>query len=233
LALALLASGCAANRLPSTIDDAEIIPSVAPLAAETFYSAIEARLTYARLDLGGNVEDDSFLVVRSPTRESDATWKDEEGGERTQYWRIEPDGSIVMTAAIDHGEDALALFDPPLILMPARLLPETIFEHSVNMRVMRASRPESERTHGTCTRTMRYVGDEMITRPDGTSEVAHRIEITFNSTLTLATTEKLTTSWIVPGVGVVAEERSELTKALGLFGEPDFMRLELRAPERD
>ena len=74
---------------------------------------------------------------------------------------------------------------------------------------------------------MRFVGDEMISLTDGSSVRAHRLEITFNSSLTLATTEKLTTSWIVPGVGVVAEERSELTKALGLFGEPEFMRLEL------
>jgi len=224
--LAAMAGGCASNRLPSQDDTASITAGRAPLAAESIYPLNDIEDTYFvshRQDEERTNE--IFILRRYPTMDFNAQWANDENGERTQYWRREPNGDIVMTASVEHKEDALALFDPPLVIAPARLEPGVAYESMSEMRVVRASNPDVERTRGSCRRVMEYVGDEVIESIFGEGTFA-RIEVQFGSDLSLATTETNTILWVWPGHGAHFEERSELTKALGLFGEPKFMRLE-------
>lgn len=224
--LATLPVGCASNRLPSQENTTGISAGIEPLAAASIYPLTEIEDTYFE----SNRRDEEptkeiFTIRRYPTTDFGAQWANDENGQRTQYWRKEPNGDIVMTASIEHAQDALALFDPPLVIAPAQLDPGVAYESTSEMRVVRASNPDAERTRGTCRRVMEYVGDEFVESILGDGKYA-RIEIQFESDLSLATTETNTILWVWPGHGVRLEERSELTKALGLFGEPRFMRLE-------
>ena len=198
-----------------------------PIAAHTILPFDQLERRYDAFDASGERITEFYLIRGGPTTTHNAAWMSEQGPpRRMHFWREDDAGNIVMTASIDQKEDALALFDPPLVVAPATLAPGEAFESAASMRVVRASNPEVERTHGSCTRTMLYVGDENIDLATGTVR-AHRIEVVFRADLTLATTETISIWWVVPDLGIVREERSELTKALGLFGAPEFIRLEL------
>lgn len=218
--------GCAQKPLPSEDIETAIILPLTPVSAESICPLVEGEWRYAEKNRAGTETGEEFVIRRTPTTEFNAEWKDDRNSERTQYWRRDEVGNIVMTASIEHADDALALFDPPLVIAPSHLWSNGPYEQSVSMRVVRASNPEVQRTSGTCTRSMRYVGDEMI--PCGGVDVlTHRIEITFRADLSLATSETTSILWMRPGNGMAAEESSELTKALGVFGAEEFTRLEL------
>jgi hypothetical protein len=222
LSAAWLLAGCASPPSsegpaePAPFAVLESRPPAAPLEGDDLYP-FRAGDRVQQI-VGG--EDAGLRIVFSgaPCDRLDAEYALVIGEERTEYWAHDDAGNIVMPAVIDHEQQALTRFDPPLLIAGRRMVagePETI---EVGMRVLDARDPRRQRERGTATRTIEYVGDERVRTPLG-QFTAQRVEIRFRADLTFARAVETTTCWVVPGVGVVAVREEEEVRILGLLGE--------------
>lgn len=222
LVIALLASGCAS---PSTslLEVLEVRAPGEPVLAADLFAGHAARWNYESLP------DDAATVmrlVRDATDAHDASWVDEEVQRSRRFWRREPDGTIVMTAAIDERDRALTLFDPPLVIAWPSLPAGEPRTSAASMRVVDSRRPQRQRERGQATRTIEYVDDVVLRTPLGDLPTK-RLEITFHADLRLADAEETETLYLAPGLGVVAMERSRTIRVLGLPGQTTFQTLRI------
>lgn len=139
-------------------------------------------------------------------------------GVRREFVRADETGAISMTAVIDEENNALSLFDPPLVLMPNTLDRDVPFESRAGMRVVDASNPSKQRENGSAVRTIEYVGDRVVLTPFGEVE-CHMLTITFTADLRLADDVMKTTLYVSPKYGVVASQWSEQLKVLGAISK--------------
>lgn len=137
-----------------------------------------------------------------------AQWSDFEQPSRTQFWQEDSDGTIRMTATIAHSDKAISLFEPPLILAYADLPAGEKRETETPMRVVAESNLKTQRESGTASRTIEYTALIKLRTPLG-EFTAKRVEVRFLADLKFADAEKTTTMYVVPELGVIAEERSE------------------------
>ena len=96
------------------------------------------------------------------------------------------------------------------------------------MRVVDARRPGRLRESGTATVTVEYVDDQLLETPAGRF-LAKRIVSRFVADLKLVHATTTSTTYVVPGVGVVAQQRVEEIKMLGL-GSPSRLTFVLTSP---
>ena len=145
LASSILSIGCATTR--AIPDDppkgtatlalgAESAPRHGRLAAASLYLTPDSpKHTYVDIETG----EDVTLAVKKTDRYGAAWLIDEDrSGKtvRTEFLRRDDDDNIVMTAALDHEEQALSRFEPPLLITPARLEPGSPVESRVAIRVL-------------------------------------------------------------------------------------------------
>jgi hypothetical protein len=166
------------------------------------------------------IDDGELIVSCSATSLHQASVACAEGDERTQFLRTEADGSIVMTAVHESSDHALSLFNPPLLIMPAALLPGLEHLATASMRVVDARSPRRVRESGTATRSITYVDDQRIRTPLG-EFIAKRLVIHFKADLRMAVADESTTLWVVParGIGIVAQRSEEQVTVLGFAGK--------------
>ena len=139
------------------------------------------------------------------------------GESRVEYIKTDDQGRIVMSAVLDRDENALSEFNPPLLLMPAALSAGSRQSSESAMRVVDAENRSKLREAGRATRSIEYVSDYRVRTPSG-EHIAKAIEVKFNADLRLADAQEHSTLFIVPGIGLIAEQSSETVKVFGAFG---------------
>lgn len=158
----------------------------------------------------------SLEIRRVSTDEHGATLAHEEGEARTEYWNVASDGSLQLTAVYEADDRAISFFDPPFTI-PAELKAGQVHSEQSAMRVLDARNRSVQKAAGTARRTVEYVDNQQIETPLGVME-AQRVLVQFRAELGTATAETATTIYVVPGLGMVAEQSSERVKILGVFG---------------
>jgi hypothetical protein len=220
LALApVVATGCASGSGSSVLHVLGTQPPSDPVPAGDLYPMRAGQWIYD-VD-GGN----QIVLERSRTDRFGATWMNREGDQRTEFWHLDGDGNIVMDATIDHQKSAISIFEPPLVIAYRELAPRQPRRDETAMRVVDLNNTEIQRESGTASRTIEYINDERIRTPTGEFLVKH-IEVHFVADLQTANAVTDLTLYVVPALGVVAEQRRETVKILGL-GVPKSRTLTL------
>jgi hypothetical protein len=216
----LSAAGCASSQkpqanLPSGLEVFESEPAERILVAGDLLTVGAPTTTFTHL-----VGDDTIAARHAwtATEQLGARWVYAIGDERTQYLTENDSGDIVMTAAVDHPEKALTLFDPPLLMAPRSMAPGDRRESTSSMRVVDVRDQRKRREHGTCTRTIEYTERQRIRTPLG-EFVAPRVDVTFHADLALADVKQTEHTWVMPGHGMIARQRTEDLRILGMVGK--------------
>ncbi len=125
------------------------------------------------------------------------------------------DASVRLRRTIVPGDRAVSVFDPPLLLVsPDGPTPAGVaFETESPMRVEWID--GGERDRGTGHRSSRILGTSRVRTPAGEAD-ALVVENTFEAHLTMARARRVTTLWIVPGEGPVAERWSQTIFVFGI-----------------
>jgi hypothetical protein len=218
--LALLAGGCAAPPAGEQVvdDDRFVIirtlAAGAALAGGDLYPFEASERTFLRLD--DDAAGEEIVYSGGLTDEHDAAFALHQGAARTEYWARDEAGNIIMPATLDRDEQALTRFDPPLLIAPKTLQPGAPVEAEANMTVLDSRNLKRQRERGTAKRTIEYIDDQHIRTPLG-EFCARRIVVHFNADLRLADAENVTTYWVAPGVGIVAQLREEEVRILGFI----------------
>lgn len=216
-------SGCVSHKavdaqpIATTFGIVSTRQAITPLNAETIFSLSEGRSTYALLNDAGDASD-TVVVHRINTTDHGATIASSEDGRRIEFLRRNDDGSIALTAVVERADNALTLFDPPLIVAPATLAPGRPFVSESAMRVVALDQPRKQREHGTARRSMEYTTDALIETLDGDVEAA-RVDIHFIADLQLADAEERSSMYVARDAGeLVALISVEQVKILGVIG---------------
>jgi len=125
------------------------------------------------------------------------------------------DSSVRLRRTIVPGDKAVSIFDPPLLLVSPDG-PKSVgvaFETESPMRVEWID--GGERDRGTGHRSSRILGMSRVRTPAGEADVLV-VENTFEAHLKMARAKRVTTLWIVPGEGPVAERWSQTVYVFGI-----------------
>lgn len=217
-----IGQGCAQRskvdkaRGPHPLQLLEELPANGSVKADDFRFAETGQLYQV-------VEKDSRLGDRltyhaSKTDQFNATMSIAEGDLRTQFLRNDEHGNIMMTAVIDHKENVISLFEPPMVIAYNELEAGKARTSKSTMRVVDAKDQSKQRESGKATRTIKYDGDQRIRTPLG-EFVAKRVEVKFRADLNLADATETSMIYLVPEKGIIAEQVLEKRKILGAFGD--------------
>ena len=191
----------------------ETLPADGVVAADDLYPDQTQARTY--LVVAGEQVGENVQRTLQATEEHQAAWASHEGEARTEYWSVDDDGAVHLHAVYEAGDAAVTHFDPPLS-WPAALPPGEAHREESAMRVVDAADPTVQKASGKATRTLEYLDNQQIRTPRGTM-IAQRVSVHFTAELGVATAETTSMYYVVPGVGVVAEESSERVRILGMF----------------
>ena len=206
--------GCAAvGPDASRYEVLSMQPATGSLTADAIRPPIPMQWTYERPNRDSETE--IVLYRRCPTQRFGADWVTHQGDERSEYWRADDQGNVVMTAVISYVDRAISLFQPPLIIAYRELSPGEKREHEVSMRVVDARNPSQQRESGKAKQTVEYVGDFLIRTPMGEMQV-QRLDVSFIADLQFADANTTSVIYVADGVGPVVEQRLLTVKVLGL-----------------
>ncbi len=211
LGLWLCLAGCAQQRAGYVVLGSS--PATGAVAAGEIYPLAGGESTW--LVTAGDDAGEHVVRRRGETTEHSAAWAEEESDRRSEYWRTDEWGNIIMPAVAEHGDRAITLFDPPLFIAFAEMPAGEAFRQVVEMRVLDTRRTGRLKDEGTAVRTIEYAGDHRIRTALGEFDT-RRIEITFIADLHMATAENKATLYVARGIGPIVEERSESVRALGI-----------------
>jgi len=218
--LALLVGGCAAPPPgEQVVDDPrfvilETLPPGAALAGEDLYPFEAGERTFLCLD--GDAAGAEIVYSGGSTNEHDAKFALDQGAARTEYWARDEAGNIIMPVTLDHAENALTRFDPPLLIAPRMIEPGAPVEAEADMIVLDSRNLKRQRERGKAKRAIEYTDDQRIRTPLGEFR-AKRIVVHFAADLRLADAENTTTYWLAPDLGIIAQLREEEVRILGLI----------------
>ncbi len=207
-----------------------IHPATESLAAETIYPLTTTQWTYETAQRGGAL--DPVIYRRLRTKRFGAAWVTHHGDERSEFWRLDDDQNVVMTAVISHVDRAISLFQPPLIVAYRDLPPGELRQHEVAMRVVDARNPSRQRESGKARRTIQYVGDYLIRTPMG-EMLTKRVDVSFTADLQFAKANTTSVIYVAKGLGPVVEQRMQVVQILGLSARRRYQTLLLtsKSPE--
>jgi hypothetical protein len=201
--IALLAAGmlggCQSGRSTAEgLDLLETAPAAAAMVkGETIYPFNVGSVVLVRLD-----EDDEVELTGAVTNRFGAEYE-WSSKQRTEYWARSPRGDVVMAASIEHAENALTRFDPPLIIAPVELRPGIRNTAESRMVVLDARNVARQRESGRARRAITYIDDQRVRTPLG-EFLAHRIVVEFTADLRMAEADETTTYWVTEERGVIA-----------------------------
>lgn len=213
--------GIGGETIPEELSPFQILstsPAQGVVTAKDIYpmQVGERRLRVIEGEITSGDESSSTQVL-SATTELRAQFTKAEDHARTEYLSVDAQGNVVMNAVIETKDNALSLFDPPMAIAFAELKPGEERRVESKMRVVDVKSRTHERESGKAVRTITYKSDQRIRTPLGDFD-AKRVEVHFVATLKLANADEQSTLWIVPGMGIVAEQTTEEIKVLGLAG---------------
>lgn len=138
---------------------------------------------------------------------------------RERTYVIVPGGSVAMVSEINREEGVEVVFDPPLVVLPEGLpcvsLNNSEFAQDLTMKVHPIGNRSTVKRSGPVKNTFKYVGDELIQTAAG-AFTARKVVSALTADLAPARVKNQSTQWFVDGVGLVREEETEVTTALGV-----------------
>ena len=230
LPAALSLVGCASKPLDQT-PFFEILETIAPDSAVT-----------ADLFLLDNPTPRQYLVVKADeepreipqtqevTERFQSKWKVVEGGDRDRFFRQDESGDILLSAVIEHGENAISLFNPPLVAAYHRLKPGESHTQDVAMKVVNLNNPSRLRESGRAKQTITYLDDCQVRMRWGTF-AARRLSVIFDADLRLAQVHVETILYVVPGYGILIEETKKTIQILGIIPQHENSMRVLIGPD--
>lgn len=141
-----------------------------------------------------------------------------------QAWIVTVDGHAALAEEINHTERAELVYDPPLVMFPAVLSPRgdagaagtgAVFEQSVRMLVHPLGDRGRTKARGEARQTIVHEGCDAA--PTGDRRPAQRIRRTFNASLPPAEVTNVTVQWFDTEGRLLAEDREERTRILGVL----------------
>ena len=184
-----------------------------PIDAQTIFPLKSRDKTY--LITHGKGLGNKTIHSCKPTDKYNASWVNGQGKSRSEYWRLDENGSIVMTAAISYRDQAISFFEPPLTIITKTIKPGQIQQHESSMRVVDLKKPSRQRLAGKAVITIHYVDDLLLSTPLG-EILTKRIRIVFKADLRFADAVTTTTLYVSQDLGVIVKERTESISLLGL-----------------
>lgn len=188
------------------------IPATQPLEAQTIFPLRVRERIY--LITQGKGKGSKSIHTCDTTDKYKATWVNGQGKSRSEYWRLDENGSIVMTAAISYRDRAISFFDPPLTIITKTILPGQMQQHEASMRVLDLKTHSKQREVGKAVITIHYVDDLLLSTPLGEIPTKH-IEIIFKADLRIADAVTTTTLYVSRELGVIVKEQTESISLLG------------------
>lgn len=219
LLLAALLAGCAAQPeaatpppTPSmaTAIDGPIRPA-APAIDGLRLNPLKARdgqVTYIAGDRKGTT---AITMLR---RAAEGTWKDVTKDIHTMVIK-EDQGSLVMLSEEDIAENVAIVYDPPFVLLPAKVAMGEKVIGTTTMTVNHLSTGK-RRDSGHCRYVVELVGMQKIATPAGEFD-AYLFKTTREIDLSLAKVNLTIHTAHVPEVGIVMTRVEQKTKAIGIF----------------
>ncbi len=207
-----IAPGLAVMRGP---DDAA---PLGPLQARDLQPAIGRSIEWRVLVAGSDRERgrDTLRFTTSGSDRFGAECEIEEGPDQTLYFAGLTQDRPTMPASWSKRDRAISRFEPALVMGVPQLGRGESVEGSAEMRVLTQDEPPKDRDRGTAVRRLTYAADETIRTPQRTVR-CQRVEVEFHAKLRFADATIRTVRWIEPGVGPVAEDRTERIVVMGLI----------------
>ncbi len=184
-----------------------------PLDAQTIFPLKSREKTY-RITQGKGSGKETIHSCK-PTDKYNASWVNGQGKSRSEYWRLDENGSIMMTAAISYRDQAISFFEPPLTIITKTIKPGQTQQHETSMRVVDLKNPARQLEAGKAVITIHYVDDLLLSTPLG-EILTKRVRIVFKADLRFANAVTTTTLYVSQDLGVIVKEQSESISWLGL-----------------
>jgi hypothetical protein len=220
--------GCQSSTISEPFEPFELLelrPGTSPVTAAMMYPLKTGDREVEVIERDGTW---TMVARREPTDRYQAQWVNIEGEERRHFWTVTEEGDLAMTAVIEHGENALTVFDPPLTIAPASLAPGESVTATARMRVL-GTESRRQRESGTVTQKITYSGDQVVRTTLG-RHVARRVTIEFQADLRLADVADNTVLLVVPELGAVIEFRAQNLIVLGVMPRRTERTLVLTRP---
>jgi hypothetical protein len=242
-ALLFAVSGCASHRpaasrrahpteSPGLLQILSTTPATGSVSAADLCMLTpgERRYTASADNSSSSASPDSVVTrTLAPTTQFNGSVSVAENHSRTEFWNVIEHGDVQMTAVMELKDNAISLFTPPLVIAFADLPAGEERRSESAMRVVDMKNRTRQRESGKAVRTMTYVSDQAIRIPSGQFQTK-RVEVHFIADLKLAKADEQTMLWVVPGVGVVAEQSVEEVRVLGLTNTKASRTLVLASP---
>ncbi len=184
-----------------------------PLDAQTIFPLRVREKTY--LITQGKGKGNKTIHSCKPTDKYSASWVNGQGKLRSEFWRLDENGSIVTTAAISYRDRAVSIFEPPMTIITKSILPGQTQHDETSMRVVDLKNPSRQLEAGKADITITYVDDLLLNTPLGEIPT-RRITIVFKADLRLADVVTTTTLYVSQEFGVIVKEQVEARSYLGL-----------------
>jgi hypothetical protein len=134
---------------------------------------------------------------------------------REQLFRLGDDGSVALVEEKNHIEKVEVVFDPPLLVLPARIETGATFESSGRMTVHPLGDRSKVKVKGTYDDSGSCEGAVRVSTSGGEFDV-WKIKSVFTADLPPSKVRNETESWLSPTSGPIVERRSERTTVLGV-----------------
>lgn len=140
----------------------------------------------------------------------------EDAERNTRLWTIAPTGAINMARMLNLERGVITTFDPPLVIFPDALTPQSPFTQTVDMKVTTEKGNPKERGKASLEMTLTARQDITIS---GQTLAADVVRSVFSADLQNAKVQRITDRWHVPDRGVVMETFEEQVRVFGLVVE--------------
>lgn len=195
-----------------------------PLDAQTIFPLKSREKIY--LITQGKGTGNKIIHTCKPTDKYGASWVNGQGKQRSEYWRLGENGSIMMTAAISYRDRAISFFEPPITIITKTIMPGQTQRYETSMRVVDLNKPSRQLEAGKAVLTITYVDDLLLRTPLG--EIAtKRIQIVFKADLRFADAVTTTTLYVSQDFGVIVKAQREAISLLGFPASNDRKTLVL------
>lgn len=152
---------------------------------------------------------------RLDNTEGNDNWHITLQGVRATTLQQTPNGAIQITREDEHNEGVWVTYDPPMVLLPARVAMDSPIEHRTRMTVHNRTNG-SLRDQGWCTYQIELLGRKTTNTPMGLKEV-YVMRTTRQIELQLADVQVVSETTYLPGVGWLSERINRITKPMRLF----------------
>lgn len=215
--------GCAtverADSAPPEFSAGPLRPAIRSVAAEELVRSPDTTATYRVLEgnrKGATIEQrterrgEELLVVEMLR----APGKAAEPSEEMRFSRA-ADGALLLREVITHAEKSASIFDDGLPFAATLSMTERTLEGASDMRVLTLPK-STPRGRGRATRSLRLAGEATV-RIAGVPVETSVLDLVFDIELDVAKAHVTARLYVAEGQGVVAEERTEELRVLGIF----------------